>query len=224
MIISILVDDPNSWIVEWAVRLQEELSTLGHDCCVVHEQDSIRPGEIAFFLGCIRIVAERNMGKCQSNIVVHPSDLPRGRGFSPLAWQILDGRNEIPFCLFEATPGVDEGPVYLRDVAHLGPGDLNEEIKDKQGAKTLEMCLRYVREFGAIPPVPQVGEPTYYAKRTANDSELDVDVPLRELFPLLRVVDNSRYPAYFYLHGEKYIVRIEKAAPESEGAAESRRE
>ena len=31
----------------------------------------------------------------KNNIVVHASDLPKGRGFSPMSWQILEGKNKI---------------------------------------------------------------------------------------------------------------------------------
>ncbi len=210
MKISILVDDPRSWILPWASLLHEELERLGHEACLVASQDEIPQGDIAFFLGCSRIVEESNLAKNRLNLVVHPSDLPRGRGFSPLAWQILEGCSDIPICLFEAVPDVDAGDVYLRSVIALDGTELNEEIKYKQGKKTLEMCLRFLDSYPQIKASPQTGTPTYYKRRSARDSEIDVDMSLRALFPLLRVVDNNRYPAYFFINGAKYVLHIEK--------------
>lgn len=211
MRISILVDTPQGWIYPWSIVLKESLIQDGHSVVLVHSQEEIPGGDIAFFLGCTRIVKPEFLLHNSNNIVVHPSDLPKGRGFSPLAWQILEGNNDIPICLFEATGAVDAGPIYLRDVIHFQGNELNEEIKQLQGQKTVDMCLRYVRERNIIAPKSQHGDPTYYPKRTAVDSELDIQKTLLELFPLLRIVDNDRYPAYFYLNGHKYIIRIEKA-------------
>jgi len=45
------------------------------------------------------------------NLVVHESDLPRGKGFAPVKWQILDGKKEIPVCLLETTEQVDSGDI-----------------------------------------------------------------------------------------------------------------
>lgn len=211
MRISILVDTPQGWIFPWSILLKESLIQDGHSVILVHSQEEIPDGEIAFFLGCTRIVKSRFLARNSNNIVVHPSDLPRGRGFSPLAWQILEGENDIPVCLFEATADVDAGPIYLRDVIHLEGTELNEDIKKLQGEKTLDMCLRYVREHHAITPELQDGEPTFYPKRTALDSELDIHKTLLDIFPLLRIVDNERYPAFFYMNEKKYILRIEHA-------------
>jgi len=59
-------------------------------------------------------------------------------------------------------------------------------------------------------PLIKEGASTFYPRRSSEDSELDIHKPLLELFPLLRVVDNSRYPAFFYLNNHKYVIRIER--------------
>jgi methionyl-tRNA formyltransferase len=43
----------------------------------------------------------------KSNIVVHPSKVPLGKGWSPLAWKVLEGLDYIPVSLFEAVEAVD---------------------------------------------------------------------------------------------------------------------
>lgn len=206
MRITILTDNPNSWMLPYVDLLKSKLDQdeIHH----VYNSTEVVDGDILFMLSCERIVSSQTLSKNKNNIVVHPSKLPQGRGWSPLAWQILEGCNDIPFSLFEATEGVDEGPVYIVDYLRLTGTELNEEIKDLQGKKVVEMCVKY-RE-GYYEPIPQEGEVSYYSKRTAKDSELDIDKSLCEQFNLLRVVDNERYPAYFYIGDQKYKVRIEK--------------
>ncbi|MDR2645775.1 MAG: hypothetical protein LBC04_01160 [Holosporaceae bacterium] len=75
------------------------------------------------------------------NIVVHESLLPYGKGWSPVTWQILEGKGIIPFVLFEAVEEMDAGVVYIRDEIHLDGTELVEEIREKQGNKTIEMCM-----------------------------------------------------------------------------------
>ena len=38
--------------------------------------------------------------------------------------------------------------------------------------------------------------------------ELNVSKTIKEQFNLLRVCDNERYPAFFYLNNKKYIIKI----------------
>ena len=149
------------------------------------------------------------------NIVVHPSDLPKGQGFSPLTWLILEGANDIPITLFEAVENVDAGPFYFKDIMHFEGHELNEELKLRQGEKTIELVLKFVDAYPNIMPQKQEGEATWYRRRTSKDSELDVTKSIGEQFELLRVVDNERYPAFFLYRGHRYVLRIVKSDSES---------
>ena len=52
--------------------------------------------------------------KFRNNLVVHASDLPNGKGWSPLTWQILDGKKKIHVSLIEADEKVDSGKIYKK--------------------------------------------------------------------------------------------------------------
>ena len=208
MNIYILVDNPESWILRWARKIKQELSKDSHNVSLVRHQSEIEMCDVAFYLGCTNIVNRQTLNKSKSSIVVHPSNLPKGRGFSPLAWQVLEGEREIIVCLFEATEGVDEGDIYLKSSFFLSGLELNDEIKQKQGQATLDLCLEYVNKYGYIKAESQRGESTYYGRRSKDNSELDVHKTISEQFNLLRVVDNERYPAFFYYKNKKYILKI----------------
>ena len=148
--------------------------------------------------------------KSKSNIVCHPSDLPKGRGFSPIAWEILKNSNLITFSLFEADENVDNGKIYGKKELQLSGTELNDEIKKKQGEVTYSMILDYVDKYPNNDPYIQEGEPTYYDRRTPDDSELDIKKSIKEQFNIFRIVDNNSYPAFFRYKDEKYILKIEK--------------
>ena len=128
------------------------------------------------------------------NLVVHESALPHGKGWSPLTWQILEGKNEIPITLFEAEESVDSGKIYITDTMHFNGTELVEELRQIQGEYTIKMCVSFVEGYPGITSreKAQSGRSSYFKKREPEDSKLDPDKTIREQFNLLRVVDNER--------------------------------
>lgn len=205
--VTVLVDN-DSWILAYVTELCDQLRGKGIKVTFARNQEEIVQGDICFMLGCTRIVSEQNLAKNRHNFVVHESDLPLGKGFAPMAWQILEGANPIPICLIEATSEVDAGPIWIRDEIVLEGWELCDDWRDVQGRKTVQLCLRCVESYGTIEPCLQRGASTFYPRRTPSDSELDPAKSLEEQFHLLRVVDNARYPAFFFLNGKKYRLEI----------------
>lgn len=207
--IQVLVDNSDSWIIPFAKGLVKDLRESGHEVLFRSNVNEVDKGDILFLLGCTHIFKRLELNK--NNLVVHESNLPLGKGWSPLTWQIIEGKNEIPICLFEAVESVDAGPVYLVDQIHFEGHELIDELRQKQGEKTVTLCRKFVESYDKIFPAQQEGKSTYYEKRTAKDSELDINKSLKEQFNLLRVVDNERYPAFFRYNGHDYILKISKS-------------
>ena len=163
-------------------------------------------------LSCSQLVKPDLLKRHKHNLVVHESDLPKGKGWSPMTWQVLEGLNEIPVTLFEAEDAVDSGQVYLQGKMQLEGHELVDELREMQAEVTLDLCRRFVREYPVIiqQAVFQSGVESYYCRRRPEDSRLDPYKTIAEQFNLLRVVDNERYPAFFDWKGRRYIIRIEK--------------
>lgn len=205
-----ILTDRNSWMYQYDLVLQERLRALG--CCVniVFHHDDIPCGDILFLLSYFLRVPEEFLARNTHNIVLHSSRLPEGRGWSPATWQILEGRTRIPATLFEATSEIDSGQIYMRDEVVLDGDELLEEWRDKIARKDIEMCYEFVVNYPEILVRAEqpVGDRTFYRRRRPADSELDIHKTLEEQFPLLQVVDNNDYPAFFYRNGRKYIIKI----------------
>lgn len=193
-----------------ARRLHELLSSE-HDCEHILSHAQIRQGDVLFLLSCEKILPARLLSLHAHNIVVHESALPAGRGWAPLTWQILEGKNSIPVTLLEAVEPVDSGVIHLQDTIEFTGTELCPELRDAQGRATLSLCQRFIAEYPPQNPRPQQGDPTFYPKRGPKDSRLDPGKSIADQFDLLRVCDNERYPAWFEFRGQKYILRIEKA-------------
>ena len=208
MLIQILCDNPNSWIIPYAVQLKTLLEQLNHDVKFTHKHEDIVSGEILMLLSCEKLFKDLNLNK--HNLVVHESALPQGKGWSPLTWQILEGKNEIPVTLIEATEQLDAGDIYNQEIIHLEGHELVDELRKKQGKATIQLLLNFVNNYPNNKRVPQTGEETYYPRRKPEHSKLDTNKSIAEQFNLLRVSDNERYPAWFEINGKKYTIKTEK--------------
>lgn len=209
MKIQVLVDNPNSWILPYSKQLISEVyNEFGIKAALIHTHKDVSKGDLLFLLACENIFKKLDYNS--HNLVIHESDLPRGKGWSPLTWQVLEGKKRIPITLFEATSAVDAGEIYLQDYIELVGHELLTEIKHQQGLKTIDLILKFIRNKNKIFGKEQEGESTFYTKRGPRDSALDINKSIDEQFHLLRVVDNDRYPAFFKKNGHTYIIKIYK--------------
>src|SRR5205809_75947 len=58
-----------------------------------------------------------------TSICFHPSLLPRYRGGSAIAWQLIRGETESGVTVFWPDAGIDTGPILLQRPAPVGPDD-----------------------------------------------------------------------------------------------------
>ena len=207
--ISVLSDE-DSWINPFLSGWVTGVRGAGHAVEWIHSARQLAQGDLAFLLSYSRIVPPALLRLNAQNLVVHESDLPRGRGWSPLSWQVLTGADEIPVALLEAADGVDSGPIYSQAVIRLRGNELVDELRAAQAEATLRLCTDFTARhpFVLADARAQSGSPTYYPRRGPADSRLDPDKTLREQFQLLRIADFERYPAHFEMAGRRFAVRI----------------
>jgi len=200
-----------SWFIPYAEQFVDDLRGKGCHTGLFHNYKDIDSRfQIVFILSYFSIIKEECLRKHKHNLVVHESQLPQGRGWAPLFWQILEGKNKIPAVLFEATEGVDTGDIYISDYITLQGDELHDEIRDLQAKKSVEMCMQFLENYDDLKPVRQIGEETFYARRTPKDSQMDINKSISEQFNLLRIASNEDYPAFFHHKGSKYILKIFK--------------
>lgn len=206
-----IVTAESSWFMPYAQQFSQSLSKRGINAKFFTRYEDINTNpDVVFILSYFSIIDNKLLRKHKHNIVVHESNLPAGKGWAPLFWQILEGKNNVPVALFEATENVDAGPIYMKDTIVLDGTELHEEIRELQAKKTIEMCYNFLCNYHKLPPQKQAGKETFYPKRTPKDSELDTSKPLEELFNQLRIASNSEYPAFFEHKGHKYVLKISK--------------
>lgn len=210
MMITILVDDEKSWFNPYAEDLRRRMENRGWDVELIHSTDAASGGELCFLLSCSKIVKKEFLKKYLHNIVIHASDLPKGKGFTPMKWQILEGRNDIVLTLFEAVESVDAGGYYMKETIHFDGTELLEELHKVMAMKINDMCMLYVDEPEKYELMQQQGDESFYPRFSKEDDRIDIYKSIDEQFNHFRIADNDRYPLWFERNGKKYVLKIEK--------------
>ena len=211
MEISILCTDPlhpvNPSLRAWAA----ETKLKGHSISLTSDKKELLGGDVLFLVSCSQIIGDLERRKYRATLVLHASDLPKGRGWSPHIWAILNGVNQITVSLIEASEPIDCGAIWLQTLFKLDGHELLPEINAKLFEAELFLMSQAVDQFKTIKPMSQIGEPgEYMPKRTSADSQLDPNKTIAEQFNILRTVDSDRYPAFFDYLGNRYRIKIEK--------------
>lgn len=187
------------------------MTANGHEVWLNYDKADLPGGDVLFLVSCTQLIRDAERSKYKATLVLHASDLPKGRGWSPYVWAILGGANQITVSLLEASEPVDSGAIWLKTEFALEGHELLPEINSKLFSAELFLMSQAVQQFERISPAPQVGNPgAYMQKRSPADSQLDPNKTIAEQFELLRVVDSERYPAFFDYRGKRYQIKIEK--------------
>jgi methionyl-tRNA formyltransferase len=211
MRISILCTDPAHPVVGYIQGWVRDMCSKGHPSSLFYDKVDLCGGDILFLVSCSQMIRDTERGKYEVTLVLHASDLPEGRGWSPYIWAILGGANQITVSLLEAKEPVDSGMIWLKTTFDLEGHELLPEINEKLFEAELLLMTQAVEQFNTIKPIQQIGEPgPYMVKRSAADSRLNPNISITEQFNLLRVVDSQRYPAFFDYKGHRYLIKIEK--------------
>ena len=174
-----------------------------------------RDFDVNIIFSYFKKIPNKYLKKSKFNLIPHESNLPKGKGMSPLTWQILEGRRNIIFSLIEADKKIDSGKIYYKKKVNIPKTFLFDEIKKTQLYNNLNLIEKFLKYYkkNKKPPRGFVSnfKETFYKRREPNDSKVDINKKIKNQFNLLRVVDNKKYPAYFKIHGKKYLIKIEKA-------------
>ena len=174
------------------------------------DADEVCGFDVVFLLGYTEILSNDFLQRNSLNLVVHESDLPKGKGFAPVQWQLLEGCSEITVSLIEAAEKFDSGDIFQQLKIVFDGTELYEEIREKQAIATIDIISDFLISYPNISCSKQIGEESFYPKRTLADGELDISKTIQENFNLLRVGNNDAWPSFFYYKGVKYILKIFK--------------
>ncbi len=134
-------------------------------------------------------------------VVFHMTDVPFGRGGSPLQNLIARGIYETKVSAIKCGAELDAGDVYMKWPLSLW--GTAEEIYMRAAEITKEMMIEMIRND--ITPVPQTGETVVFHRRKPEDGDISGLGSLETVFDYLRMLDAETYPAAFLDAGRLHL-------------------
>jgi methionyl-tRNA formyltransferase len=139
--------------------------------------------------------------------------LPIGRGRSPINWSIIENKKRFVFHYFLMKPGVDDGDIFHQQMTDINEWDDCRTLYLKNSLVTSQVLLEYIPKLleGNYKIYKQVGTPSYYPKRIAEDGLIDWNKDLYSIYNFIRAITHPYPGAFSYINKEK--IYIWKAQP-----------
>jgi len=144
-------------------------------------------------------------------VIFHMTDLPFGRGGSPLQNLIARGHRDTRISAIRCSGRLDAGPVYLKKV--LGLHGSAEEIFLRASQVIEDMIVEILARNPR--PEPQRGRPTMFRRRTPEQSNLAGARTLDEAYDFIRMLDAEGYP-HAFLHVGPFKLEFTRATRRSD--------
>ncbi len=132
---------------------------------------------------------------------IHASLLPKYRGAAPIHWAILRGEQETGVTIMQMEPGLDTGPMLLRERVEIGGRTTAGELHDELAGLGAELVVEAVDGLaaGELEPTPQEDDAASYApKLSSSDGEIDWTKPARKVADHIRGM--NPWPGAFSHH------------------------
>lgn len=128
-------------------------------------------------------------------VCFHETDLPYGRGGSPIQNLIEQGHKKTMVCAIRMEKGLDTGPVYLKRKLSLHGSA--QEIFERT-SQIVSAMIKIIIEKEPTPQ-PQTGVSTIFKRRSPEQSDLASSPlsTLEKVYDLIRMLDAETYPKAF---------------------------
>jgi methionyl-tRNA formyltransferase len=131
-------------------------------------------------------------------VCFHMTDVPYGRGGSPLQNLIVRGHRQTKVTALRMVQDFDAGPVYLKEDLTL-EGNA-EEVYIRASYLSAKM-VHYIISNEPTPE-PQMGDPVIFKRRIPEESCIPELSSLQPLHDFIRMLDADGYPNAFFEYGE----------------------
>ena len=140
-------------------------------------------------------------------VIFHMTDLPFGRGGSPLQNLVERGIYETKLSSIRCSKVLDGGDVYQKRPLSLW--GTAEEIYLRAAELAKEMMIEIAT--ACLKPVPQSGEPVFFKRRKPEQSNIGSLDSLEKVFDYIRMLDANGYP-HAYLDSGRLHLEFERAS------------
>ena len=174
----IIIATMKSWNIARAQALQKKYKGV-HEICIYTKREEFTAENVCdfqpdyIFLPHWSYIMPRGITDNWECVVFHMTDLPYGRGGSPLQNLIVRGHKETKISAIKMTEKLDGGPVYMKHPLSLEGSA--QEIFIRCADIIFEEMMPLFLEGGnhkKLKPMPQEGEPAIFKRRKPEESQI----------------------------------------------------
>lgn len=209
MKIGLLTPDENSQSV---VQLRELF-----DSVYVYSTHTLIPNsiDIVFVLNYPEIIQESYFSKFKFGmIIIHSTDLPKGRGWAPIYNSIVNADDEYVITALEIDEKVDRGDILMKLRIKKPTFISNNNLREIDESGSFLLICELIKELEnksfLCGKAQNELQASYNRKRTPSDNLVDFSKTIESaLIEILAT--NENYPAFIEINGEKIFL---SATPE----------
>lgn len=197
-----------SWNIENYKRLIEQYPE--HSFLLITEKEKLtnkslselKP-EFVFFPHWSWIIPE-DIYTNYNCVVFHMTDLPFGRGGSPLQNLIVRGIYHTKITAINVEAGLDTGDIYFKEPVDISTGNADEIFSKISNLIFHKMIPQFITGNPVLEH--QKGDPTIFPRRLPEQSEIPKGLSQRQIYDYIRMLDGEGYPAAYtkYQNGKVY--------------------
>ena len=140
-------------------------------------------------------------------ILFHMTDLPYGRGGSPLQNLIVNGHKDTKLSAIKVTEELDAGDIYFKAPLSLA-GSAREIFTN--AAKVMANMMKEIIS-SKITPYPQEGKVVMFKRRKPEDGNIGTVENIESCYDHIRMLDADGYPKAF-IETEHFRLEFDSAA------------
>lgn len=208
----IIIATTKSWNIANALKLRDDCSDEYEILLITNNTDlnyrsisDFNPKYI-FFPHWSWIIPEKiyNNYEC---VVFHITDLPYGRGGSPLQNLIVRKVYDTKISALKVEKELDAGKIHLKTDFYIGLGSA-EEIYINASSIIFSEMIPHILENNPVPQ-EQTGDPVVFIRRKPGESDMAQEDfrSLHDVYDFIRMLDAEGYPKSFIKLG-KYKVEF----------------
>ena len=151
----------------------------------------------------------RNINQSNNIVIIHSSELPKGRGWAPIYYSIKEGQPDFFISCIVAADEVDRGDIIIRASFPILP-EYTASFLRKVDREVSFLLIKKILDMwpnGKVIASKQKGTESYRSRRYPSENEINTSDTLEALLPHLRAVENDN-PAFFYYNDIKYLISI----------------
>ncbi len=168
--------------------------------------------DILISCGFSYIIDKEAIDRAKYAINVHPTLLPKYRGYRSGPYIIMNGETKTGVTIHLLADKMDKGDIIAQEEFDISPFDTTKSIFRKCREIEPPLLHSVIQQIksGTIQPYSQdeSQSSTYCYMRTPKDSEIDWNKPLKDLYNEIRACDAKDYPAFFYVEGQKVFIKL----------------